>query len=111
MGTVTQGIMEPTPTGERSSVIVKDTDNSSTTVCAIIPPQVIAPDIPFFKVTLATGEEFTAPVPYSPTAMTFYTGYVYTFNITIDRSVINVSSAEISGWTPDAKENGYDIKM
>lgn len=73
---------------------------------AVIPPQTFAKEAKFLKVTLsgsAGAGEYFYKIPDGDLTLT--EGNVYTFNITVNRTGLSVTTS-IAGWTPGSTSSG-----
>lgn len=73
---------------------------------AIIVPQTIKKNVAFIKVTLADGGTFTYKTPDS--GFTFDSGKKYTYQITVNKSRLTVTSS-ISDWSPVSAITGEAV--
>lgn len=106
LGGAFNGAVYSSASGASQEIILKEATNTSTKVCGIIPPQSFSTAAPFFKVVVG-GETYTACLPAE--MATFESGYVYTFNINMDRHALSVTTASISAWKSGG--NAFDIDV
>lgn len=92
------------------NVTMKDSENSSTSVAAIIPPQTIRTvNEVFFTVTTEDGIVLSAPLTED---CTFEAGKEYIFNLsTDDQANLKATSAKIGGWGVGNSTTGTDIAL
>lgn len=93
------------PGGTTSEVIMNSTITPDFYI-AVIPPQTFAKDAKFLQVTLsgsAGAGEYFYKIPDGDLTLT--EGNVYTFNITVNRTGLSVTTS-IAGWTPGSTSSG-----
>lgn len=96
---------KPSAGGSESNIIMNSTITPGSYI-AIIPPQTYVKTSQFLQVTLsgsAGAGEYFYKIPDGDLTLT--EGNVYTFNITVNRTGLSVTSS-IAGWTPGSTSSG-----
>ena len=104
------GAITPSTQAEDKKPITVGTwpSSSSEGIAAIVIPQSVQAGNPLFQVSLTNGANYVYTIPSTDSAVTFESGTVYTYTLTVTTAAIEVTST-ITNWNPGSNESGDAI--
>ena len=104
------GAIAPSSNGADKKSITVGTwpSSSSEGIAAIVIPQTVQVGTPLFQVSLTNGANYVYTIPSTGAAVTFLSGNVYTYTLTVKTAAIDVTST-ITNWNPGRDESGDAI--
>ena len=104
------GAITPSTQAEDKKPITVGTwpSSSSEGIAAIVIPQSVQVGTPLFQVSLTNGANYVYTIPSTDSAVTFESGTVYTYTLTVTTAAIEVTST-ITNWNPGSNESGDAI--
>ena len=104
------GAITPSTQAEDKKPITVGTwpSSSSEGIAAIVIPQTVQAGNPLFQVSLTNGANYVYTIPSTDSAVTFESGTVYTYTLTVTTAAIEVTST-ITNWNPGSNESGDAI--